>query len=132
MRLAGLLVSLLALTVAVAMAAQDLDRSKLPPEPEGFELGGDPEAGKKIYVESCAVCHGPEGEGRGRIKFSTPPRDLTDPDDLKTSSDWELYQVIESGGEVLGLSSAMLPWVDLLEEQEIRDVAAYVRSLSEP
>lgn len=124
--------SLLVLTVAVAMAAQNLDRSKLPPEPEGFELGGDPEAGETIYVESCAVCHGPEGKGRGRIKFSTPPRDLTDPDDLKTSSEWELYQVIRSGGEAFGLAPAMLPWEDLLEEQEIRDVASYVASLSEP
>lgn len=116
---------------AVTVAAQEADRSKLPPEPEGFELRGELKAGAKIYRQSCAVCHGPEGEGDGRIEFSSPPRDLTDREALKTSSDWELYQVIKNGGEVLGLAPTMLPWDDLLEEEEILDVAAYVRSLSE-
>lgn len=126
-----ILIPLLLALAAVAVAAQELDRSKLPPEPAGFELGGDPEAGAKVYRQSCAVCHGPEGKGRGRIQFTEPPRDLTDPENLKTASDWELYQVIKGGGEVLGLDGKMLPWEGLLEEEEIRDVSAFVRSLSE-
>lgn len=127
-------VTLIPLVIALGgltVAAQELDRSKLAPEPEGFELGGDPKDGAKVYKQSCAVCHGPEGKGHGRIRFAEPPRDLTDPKELKTSSDWELYQVIQGGGEVLGLDGKMLPWEGILEEEEIRDVAAYVRSLSE-
>lgn len=124
------LIPLLLALGAFTVAAQELDRSKLPPEPEGFELGGKAKAGAELYRQSCAVCHGPEGKGRGRIKFAEPPGDLTDAEELKTSSDWELYQVIKIGGEVLGLDSKMLPWEGILEEEEIRDVAAYVRSLS--
>ncbi|MFP3938877.1 MAG: c-type cytochrome [Thermoanaerobaculia bacterium] len=122
---------ILTLGWAAAAPAAEVDRSKLPPEPEGFALEGDPQAGAEVYRKSCGVCHGPEGEGDGRVRSKPPPRDLTDPEALKTSTDWELYQVIKSGGRVLGLAPSMLAWDDMLEEEEIRDVAAYVRSLSE-
>jgi mono/diheme cytochrome c family protein len=123
--------SLLGLLAAVALpAAEEVDRSKLPPEPAGFRLDGDVERGAVVFRKSCALCHGPEGKGDGRIKSEPPPRDLTDPKALRTASDWELYQVIAEGGQVLGLAPKMLPWKDMLDEREIRDVAAYVRSLA--
>lgn len=125
--LAGLLCLLPA---AVLPAAAEVDRSKLPPEPVGFRLTGDLERGALVFRKSCALCHGPEGKGNGRIKSDPPPRDLTDPKVLKTATDWELYQVIVEGGQVLGLAPKMLPWKDMLEERELRDVAAYVRSLA--
>ena len=126
--LSGLLLGLLA---AVALpAAGEVDRSKLPPEPAGFRLDGDLERGAVVFRKSCALCHGPEGKGDGRIKSDPPPRDLTDPKALKTATDWELYQVIAEGGQVLGLAPKMLPWKDMLDERELRDVAAYVRSLA--
>jgi mono/diheme cytochrome c family protein len=113
-------------------AAPEVDRPKLPPEPDGFRLGGDPERGAKVFQKSCALCHGPRGKGDGRIKSDPPPRDLTDAAALKTASDWELYQVILNGGQILGLAPKMLPWKDILEDQEARDVASYVKSLSAP
>lgn len=119
-----------AASVGASTVAQEVDRSELPPEPEGFRLDGDLESGARVFQKSCALCHGPEGTGEGRIKTDPPPRDLTDPDALKTASDWELYQVVLNGGQVLGLSQKMLPWKDTLEEEEILDVATYVRSLS--
>jgi mono/diheme cytochrome c family protein len=123
--------SLLGLLAAVALpAAEEVDRSKLPPEPAGFRLDGDVERGAVVFRKSCALCHGPEGKGDGRIKSEPPPRDLTDPKALRTASDWELYQVIAEGGQVLGLAPKMLPWKDMLDERELRDVAAYVRSLA--
>jgi mono/diheme cytochrome c family protein len=123
--------SLLGLLAAVALpAAEEVDRSKLPPEPAGFRLSGDLERGAVVFRKSCALCHGPEGKGDGRIKSEPPPRDLTDPKALRTASDWELYQVIAEGGQVLGLAPKMLPWKDMLDERELRDVAAYVRSLA--
>ncbi|HLE83561.1 MAG TPA: cytochrome c [Thermoanaerobaculia bacterium] len=125
------LAGLVALLAAVALpAAGEVDRSKLPPEPAGFRLDGDLERGAVVFRKSCALCHGPEGKGDGRIKSDPPPRDLTDPKALKTATDWELYQVIAEGGQVLGLAPKMLPWKDMLDEQELRDVAAYVRSLA--
>lgn len=125
------LAGLLGLLAAVALpAAGEVDRSKLPPEPAGFRLDGDLERGAVVFRKSCALCHGPEGKGDGRIKSEPPPRDLTDPKALKTASDWELYQVIAEGGQVLGLAPKMLPWKDMLDERELQDVSAYVRSLA--
>lgn len=120
------------LGAGAALAAAEVDRSMLPPEPAGFHLDGDLEHGAKVFQKSCALCHGPEGKGNGRIKTDPPPRDLTDADALKTASDWELYQVVFEGGRILGLSSKMLPWKDTLDGDEIRDVATYARSLSRP
>lgn len=113
-------------------AVPQVDRSKIPPEPAGFHLDGDLAHGAKVFQKSCALCHGPEGKGDGRIKMDPPPRDLTKAETLKTGSDWELYQVILNGGQILGLSPRMLPWKDTLDEDEVRDVATYVRSLSAP
>ena len=122
---------LLGLLASAALpAAPELDRSKLQPEPPGFLLDGDLERGAAVFRKSCALCHGPEGKGDGRIKSDPPPRDLTYPKALRTASDWELYQVIVEGGQVLGLAPKMLPWKDMLDERELRDVAAYVRSLA--
>lgn len=122
---------LVALAAAGASpAASDVDRSKLPPEPAGFRLNGDLERGAAVFQKSCALCHGPEGKGNGRIKSDPPPRNLTDPKARKTASDWELYQVILNGGQILGLSPKMLPWKDILDDQQARDVATYVKSLA--
>ena len=114
------------------LAAPDVDHSKIPPEPEGFHLDGNLEHGAKVFQKSCALCHGPEGKGDGRIKSNPPPRNLTDAAALKTTSDWELYQVILNGGQILGLAPTMLPWKNTLDEDDILDVATYVRSLSRP
>ncbi len=112
-----------------ATAAEDPATAGMPPEPPGFTLGGDPAAGAAVFAKSCVLCHGPAGHGDGRIKSDPPPRDFTHPEGLRTSSDWQLYQVIRNGGAILGMSPRMLPWKDILSDREIRDVAAYVRSL---
>lgn len=114
---------------SAAPAAGGPAAESMPPAPAGFTLGGDPAAGAQVFAKSCVLCHGPEGRGDGRIKSDPPPRDFTHPEGLKTSSDWQLYQVIRNGGAILDLSPRMLPWKDILSDQEIRDVAAYVRSL---
>lgn len=126
---------LTALAVLLGLAssgpvAAEVDRSKLPPEPADFRLDGDVERGAVVFQKSCALCHGPEGKGDGRIKSDPPPRDLTDPAALKTETDWELYQVIVNGGQILGLAPKMLSWKDTLDEQELLDVATYIRSMA--
>lgn len=102
------------------------------PEPSGFKLNGDAERGRPVYLKSCATCHGPTGDGRGKLSASlkVKPADFTAPGALAGRSDWELYVVTRDGGKALGLSTAMFGWGKLLSDQEIRDAAAYVRSLA--
>lgn len=121
------LLQALALGAAVSLAAWTV-----PPAPEGFELGGDAERGKAVFARSCALCHGPAGKGDSSMAASLDPkpRDLTDRALLAKRSDWELYLVIRDGGKALDLSPQMFSFKSLLKDQQIRDAAAYVRSLA--
>ncbi|HEV2845735.1 MAG TPA: cytochrome c, partial [Thermoanaerobaculia bacterium] len=78
--------------------------------------------------KSCALCHGATGNGRGTLPLNPPPADLRAVTGKR--SDWEIYVVIRDGGPALGLSKQMLGWSKTLSDQEIRDTAAYVRSLA--
>lgn len=117
----------LILGLAVSLAA-----ATVPPEPQGFKLNGDPARGKATFERSCALCHGPAGKGDGTMAPSLHPKpqDLTDRTVMAKRSDWEVYLVIRDGGKVLGLSPQMYSFKSLLQDQQIRDVAAYVRSLA--
>ncbi|MDH5476792.1 MAG: c-type cytochrome [Nitrospinota bacterium] len=88
-------------------------------------LRGDERQGREIFRLSCVACHGPQGNGAGvlakllnvkMINYRTKP--------LTSISDTELIQIITKGkGEFMPM------WEGTLASEEIKDVAAYVRSL---
>jgi len=104
------------------------------PEPPGFRLGGDAQKGQAVYARTCVLCHGEKGNGSGKLAagLNPKPRDFTAPGLLARRSDWDLYRVVRDGGQAIGLSSKMAGWSKVLKDQELRDVAAYVRSLAPP
>lgn len=107
------------------------EETPFPPVPEHFSLeDADPETGREIFVRSCASCHGEDGSGDGRIETDPPARDLRDPERMDRLSDWQILSVIRDGGKPYGLSERMIPWGSMLDDDELRDVAAFVRSLS--
>jgi mono/diheme cytochrome c family protein len=112
------------------MAALALSALAVPPEPPGFRLNGDAKRGEALFHKRCALCHGETGNGRGRLRIEPAPADLTAKDVVDKRSDWELYVVIRDGGPALGLSSKMLAWGKIVPDQELRDTAAFVRSLA--
>ncbi|MCS6845205.1 MAG: cytochrome c, partial [Caldilineales bacterium] len=83
---------------------------------------GDITRGSQIFDQNCAVCHGPDGQGRvgARLSKDFP---AIDPKAFARS-------VIEQG--VAG--TAMTPWSQRyggpLTDQEIADVVAFIVSLS--
>jgi mono/diheme cytochrome c family protein len=103
-----------------------------PPEPPGFRLDGDAQRGRAVYAKTCVLCHGEAGNGRGKLAagLDPKPKDFTAPGLLAQRSDWEIYLVIRDGGQAIGLSSKMAGWSKVLKDQQIRDAAAYVRSLA--
>jgi len=58
-------------------------------------------------------------------------RDLTDAAYVRTLSDDYLFQIIKQGGASLG-KPGMPSWGQELTDQEIRDLAAYIRGLVRP
>ena len=87
--------------------------------------------GKDTYKELCAKCHGAQGRGDGReaATLTTKPRDFRDCARMKKFTDGELFRVTRDGGEAGGLSADMPSYSDAMEDDEIQDLVAFVRSL---
>jgi len=95
---------------------------------------GDVERGKRLYADYCAVCHGREGRGDGPVTMMFGPRpfDFTDAAGMAAKQDADLYFAIFGGGEAIGKSAYMPRWGGLLQDQEMWDVIAYLRTLPRP
>ena len=106
------------------------DAAPSPPAPG--DLRGDVSAGRDMYNLYCATCHGQSGKGDGPagMALSPRPQDHTDPAYMGGLSDEYLYNVISKGGASVGKSPLMAPWGGVVNEQGLRDLVAYVRSLS--
>lgn len=88
---------------------------------------GESAAGKAIYKVNCVPCHGIKGDGNGPKSYFIvpPPRNFSDPDEMaKVNTEQKLIAAVTEGKD----GTAMLSWQDLLTEQQIRDVVAYVRT----
>ncbi len=92
---------------------------------------GDPEQGKKLYGQYCATCHGESGKGNGpaAAALNPKPRDHTDKEYMSKLSDDDLLKVIKNGGASVGKSPIMPPWGPTLNDDQLKDVIAYVRTL---
>ncbi len=95
-------------------------------------LRGDAEAGRALYAQYCATCHGPGGKGDGPISATLNPRPANHTDHVFMAglSDEHLYQVISKGGASVGKSAMMAPWGGVINDQGIRDLIAFLRQLS--
>lgn len=91
-------------------------------------------AGKKIYRENCSPCHGVEGKGDGPGARLLPvkPADHTDGKAMSKRSDRDLADIISEGGAAVKKSAYMPAWDGLFNDQQIRDLVAYIRSLARP
>lgn len=93
----------------------------------------DVEAGKQLYQTRCAPCHGADGKAQTpTAKALKPsPRDHTDGAYMNALSNEHLAKVIKEGGTAVGKSPIMPPQTDL-NEQQIQDIIAFLRTLAVP
>jgi cytochrome c oxidase cbb3-type subunit III len=73
--------------------------------------------GQRLFEHQCALCHGPKGEG-GRGPLLARARLSRAPDDAA------LVKVLTEG-----IRGTEMPSADTMSEREVRQTAAYVRSL---
>lgn len=87
----------------------------------------DAAAGKQIYAEKCAACHGAEGKGDGPVGTTTSPpaSDLTDAFHARFYSDAGRVHLIRNGSP----GTAMAGFTGQLTDRQILDVYAHVRAL---
>ncbi|WP_207061427.1 cytochrome c [Motiliproteus sp. SC1-56] len=89
---------------------------------------GDPERGKEIFRLNCVACHGQQGKGDGILAelMNVEMVDYTSKSQLDIS-DEGLIHIIS-----MGAGQYMPRWMGELNADQIRDVAAYVRTLYQP
>lgn len=101
--------------------------------------GGDAAKGATLFATHCAICHGSGGAGDGlaALALNPKPRDFTggtfylDADaNGETGEDVDLARVILEGPGAFGGSDAMQGWDEVFSDAQVRDLVAYVRSLS--
>jgi len=78
-------------------------------------------SGASIFAQHCSQCHG--NDGKGKAAFKTP--DLTDPAVQASLTDCQMLSIIRNGKK----GTAMPGWAGQFSDEQIRAVAAYVRSL---
>ncbi len=90
--------------------------------------------GRKLYASYCATCHGDKGKGDGMAAKSLPakPTDHTNGAVMNLHNDKFLMDIISKGGSAVGKSSFMPSWGGALEEKQIRDLVAFIRTLAVP
>lgn len=98
---------------------------------------GVPDEGRVLFVHHCVACHGSEGKGNGpfasRIAaLANHPkvRDLTDTAYLSTRTDPQLFATISMGGGHFKKATQMPAWNLTLSPEQIKNLVAYVRALS--
>jgi cytochrome c553 len=93
-----------------------------------------PSEGKKLYVANCSSCHGDTGKGDGIAGRALPakPADHTNGAFMNALSDKWLFDVISKGGGAVGKSNFMPGWSGALNEKQILDIVAYIRSIAVP
>lgn len=91
----------------------------------------DRERGERLYLQHCAACHGPGGDGDGYNAdyLPKPPTAHSDSVYMSTRPDDTLFDGIYAGGYILNKSNRMPPWGFTLEREDIWQLVAYIRHL---
>ncbi len=86
-----------------------------------------------LYATYCASCHGPGGAGDGPLAANLDPKPAKHSDAayMDQLSDEHLFRVVKEGGAAVGKSPLMAPWGSTLSDAQIRDLVAFVRTLSQ-
>lgn len=93
-------------------------------------------AGKKLYADNCASCHGAKLEGQENWRQPLPEGGLPAPPHDETGHTWHhpdqlLFAVTKFGGQFNApkdFKSNMPGFEDSLTDQEILSVIAYIKS----
>jgi cytochrome c oxidase cbb3-type subunit 3 len=96
---------------------------------------GDIQAGAKLFKEhKCTRCHGESGKGDGptarKLRGKADFPDFTDKTEMAKQTDEFFAQIIAKGGKAVHKSSTMPSFGDKLNEEQINDLIAYIRTFA--
>lgn|SRR5487761_161031 len=105
--------------VAIPIEAENR-KNPLPANPDVIQQG------ERVYTQSCAACHGPDGHGLteiGRAMYP-PAMDLTSPH-VQHWSDGDLFWIIQNGIRLTGMPE----WKSAISEADTWKLAHFIHSL---
>lgn len=79
------------------------------------------DAGREIYAQQCAVCHGPQGEGIDAPALNSKAL-------LSSTQDEQLFSIIRSGVPGTAMPAWSQAFGGPLTDEQIRQVVAFLRS----
>jgi mono/diheme cytochrome c family protein len=85
-------------------------------------------AGRALFVQRCAVCHGEKADGQSKLAGMLNPKPanlLASKLDVAARN-----QIVRKGGASVGRSPVMPNWEAELPESDLRNVIAYVGSIA--
>ncbi|MGH9350056.1 MAG: c-type cytochrome [Vicinamibacterales bacterium] len=136
MRTFHMVLAVVALGLAPLLARQAGHPKEPHQHPDGAKLenpvaadAASIEAGKKVYTELCADCHGETGKGDGPMAAYTGeplPASLADAEWKHGSTDGEIYTVIHDGIDGTGMKD----FAKDLKPTDIWHVVNYIRTLA--
>ena len=129
-----LLITLMFTLSAIAVVALAQERKpgewKAPPEADQIEnpLKGDAnavKAGKKLYKQQCAICHGATGKGDGVAGMTLNPKPASfHSERIKNETDGAIFWKITNG------NPPMASYKDVLTEEQRWQLVNYIRTFS--
>ena len=87
------------------------------------------DAGKAVYDDKCASCHGASGKGDGPAAGAFQPPMQAFSKALKGKSDDWIAKATKEGGPAVGLAATMPPYADLTDDQ-VKSLVAYMKQLA--
>src|SRR5450631_199553 len=93
------------------------------PLPESDEVLSQ---GQQVFLESCALCHGPDGRGETHIgrNMNPPAADLNSPH-VQHWTDGELFWIIRNGVRLTGMPS----WQSSISDNDTWKLAHFIHNL---
>ena len=93
---------------------------------------GDPEKARPIFNQMCAGCHGTQGNGQEGTKSGFVPRvpTLANKEYMASVPDDYLTMIIKKGGAYMGKIAAMPAWEKKLNDEQINDIVALIRTFT--
>jgi mono/diheme cytochrome c family protein len=83
--------------------------------------------GKELFLRYCSGCHGVDGRGEAKT-FQPNVGNLAVKELLDQLSDEYLFTAIKKGGAAVGKNAAMPAWQQQLDDSQIWDIVAFVRT----
>ncbi len=81
-----------------------------------------------VFKHYCVLCHGERGDGQARASRLHGIANLV----IGRNSDEYNEKIIRQGGAALNKSDFMPPWGDELTNEQLTDVLAYIKGISNP